>query len=454
MQGRLSINEKYRLILDAGYKREQDLGVAFRSGPTSSLENPSSWLINLLNGSESQSGIPVNDESSQRLAAVYACNRVLADFIGSLPVGLYRKLPGGGSEPADRRPENKLVSTNPAPDFGLYTSNTFRETGQYHMGLRGNFVARIYRDGRGTARNLRILHPDFVRPFLYKGKLYYEVSPCPSWGYDEPREIFSADDILHVAYLGFDGIRGKSPIEVLRDTIGIGLGNTQYVANIQKAGGRVRGFLMHPAGKLGAEQINDLRDNFKAPLQRGDIPVLQGGLEYKSVSLTPADAEFINTHKLTRNDICSAYRVPPHMVGDLERATFSNIEHQQIEFVQQTMLPILKKWESELNRKLLPLDLQGEYYFKFNVNGMMRGDLLNRYRAYAIARQWGFKNADEIRALEDENPLPDEQGKIYLTPLNMIPADMVEDQFTDDGNTETDNNAQDNGTTQEQPAAA
>ena len=143
------------------------------------------------------------------------------------------------------------------------------------------------------------------------------------------------------------------------------------------------------------------------------------------------------------------------MVGDLERATFSNIEHQQIEFVQQTMLPILRKWEAELNRKLLPFDLQSDHYFKFNVNGMLRGDILTRYRAYAIAKQWGFQNSDEIRALEDQNPLPDGQGQIYLTPLNMIPADKVDDQF--DAENQTDNNDTnngENGTTEKQPAAA
>lgn len=443
----ISINDKYRLAFAAGYSREADLGAQFRSA-TSSLENPSNWLLNLFNGMESQSGISVNDETSQRLAAVYACNRVLADFIGSLPVGLYRKLPDGGSEPADRRPEHRLISTNPAPDFGFYTSNTFRETGQYHMGLRGNFIARIYRDGRYTARNLRILHPDFVRPFIYNGKLFYEVNPNPAWGYDEKRETFSSDDILHIAYLGFDGIRGKNPLEVLRDTIGIGLGNVKYVAQIQKQGGHVRGYLVNPTNKISPEQAAEWRENFKAPLQRGDIPILYGGNEYKSVGLNPHDAEFINTHKLTRNDICSAYRVPPHMIGDLERATFSNIEHQQIEFVQQTMLPIIRKWEAELNRKLLPIDLQGEYYFKFNVNGMLRGDILSRYRAYAIARQWGWQNADEIRSLEDMNPLPDDQGKIYLTPLNMIPADQVENQFTNDANNAND------GTQGQQPAGS
>ncbi len=454
MQGHITLNDKYQLIRqhigDTALDRP-DVFAELRSGPTSSLENPSNWLINLLNGMESQSGVPVNDESSQRVVAVYASNRALAETVGAMPVGLYRKLPGGGSEPADRRPEHKLFAADPSPDFGLYTPITFFETCLYHMGLRGNFYARIYRDGRSTARNLRILHPDYVRPFQHKGKLYYEISPCPAWGYDDPRAIHNSDDILHVAYLGFDGIRGKNPLEVLRDTIGIGLGNTQYVANIQKNGGRVRGYLVHPSGKLAPEQITDLRENFKAPLQRGDLPLLQGGVEYKNVSLTPADAEFINTHKLTRGDIASAYRVPPHKIGDLERATFSNIEHQQIQFISDTIVPILRKIEAQARKKLLPYDLQEDYYYKFNVNGSMRGDILNRYRAYAISKQWGFKNSDEIRALEDENPLPDGQGQIYLTPLNMIPADKVDDQF--DADTQTDSN-DDDGTNKKQPAAA
>ena len=447
----LTINDRYRLAFAAGYNRHADLGAQFRSA-TSGLENPAKWLFDLMGGQESQSGIPVNDESSQRLAAVYACNRVLAETIGAMPVALHRKMPGGGSEIADRRPEHKLVSFDPAPDFGLYTPIAFFETCLYHMGLRGNFYARIYRDGRGTARNLRILHPDYVKPFMYKGKLYYEVSPYTPWGYDDPRAVFSADDIFHVSYLGFDGIKGKNPLEVLRDTIGIGLGNTRYVANIQKQGGQVRGYLVNPGSKITQEQVNEWRENFKAPLQRGDIPILYGGNEYKSVGLTPTDAEFINTHKLTRTDIASAYRVPPHKIGDLDRATFSNIENQQIQFISDTIVPVNRKIEAELRRKLLPFELQSDHYYKFNVNAMLRGDILSRYRAYAIARQWGLKNADEIRELEDENPLPEGQGKHYLTPLNMIPADMVEEQFKD--TTGGNSNDDENETSKEQPAAA
>lgn len=439
MRGTLSINDKYRLAFAAGAKREHDLGPEFRSA-TSGLENPASWLINLLNGNESQSGISVNDETSQRVAAVYACNRVLAETVGAMPISLYRKIPGGGSEVADRRPEHRLIAFDPAPDFGLYTPITFFETCLYHMGLRGNFYARIYRDGRSTPRNLRILHPDYVCPFLHKGKLYYDISPNPEWGYDEPRAVHSPDDLIHVAYLGFNGIKGKNPLEVLRDTIGLNLGNTRYAAQIQKQGGQVRGFLVSPNSKISAEQANEWRENFKTPLQRGDIPILYGGNEYKSVGLTPTDAEFINTHKLTRNDIYSAYRVPPHKVGDNEHSTFSNIENQQIQFISDAVVPINRKIEAELRRKLLPFDLQQDHFFKFNVNAMLRGDILSRYRAYAIARQWGFINADEIRALEDYNPLPDDQGKIYLTPLNMVPADMVEDQFKDGAQNDSDNN--------------
>lgn len=423
------------------------MAAEFRSG-TSGLENPAKWLFDLFGGATSQSGIQVNDESAQRLAAVYSCNRVLAETIGAMPISLYRKLPGGGAEVAERRPEHRLLSFDPAPDFGLYTPIAFFETCLYHLGLRGNFYARIYRDGRSTARNLRILHPDYCRPYLYNGKVFYDVSPYEPWGYTDKRATFSADDIFHVAYLGFDGIKGKNPLEVLRDTIGIGLGNVQYLANIQKQGGQVRGMLKHP-NKLQPDQIDDLRENFKNRLQSGDIPLLQNGAEYERIALNPIDAEFINTHKLTRTDIATAYRVPLHKINDLERATFSNIENQQIQFVSDTIVPINRKIEAEARRKLLPFELQGEYYYRFNVNAMLRGDLLSRYRAYAIARQWGWKSADDVLALEDENPLPDNQGKIYLNPMNMIPADQIENQYVD-GNA---SNSNDSGS-QTQPAPA
>jgi HK97 family phage portal protein len=276
--------------------------------------------------------------------------------------------------------------------------------------MRGNAYARIYRDGRGGARELRILHPNFVRPFMHKGSLYYEVQPNPAMGDTFTSAIIlTSQEILHVKNMSSDGLLGRSPIQVHRDTIGIGLSNRNFVSDIHKNGGRVRGALTHP-GKLDAEQVNNLRTGFVSAINEGRFPMLQNGVDFKALSLTPADAEYIRTHNLTAIDICSIYGVPPHKIAILDRATFSNIEHQGIEYVQETLLPIVKNWEPELKRKLLPQDLKKNHHYRFNLEGRMRGDTISRMRAYAIARQWGWLSADEIRELENMNPLPDSQG--------------------------------------------
>lgn len=437
--GHLTINERYRLQREAQY----------RSGETSGLENPSSWLFNVFAGGYSKSGIAVNDESALTLSAVYACNRILSDSLASLPVGLFRRDPSGNIIPASNRAENRLIATSPSE---FYTSYNFRSTLQFHLGMRGNAFARILRDGRGGARQLRILHPNLVTPFWYQGKLFYEVQPDTTTGFPEKREILSPDEILHIAAMSTDGVMGRSPITVLRDTIGIGLGNRDYIATIQKNGGRLRGILKHP-NKLSPEAITNLRTNFKGAMKDGDFPILENGVEFSSVSLSPADAEFINTAKITMQDIARVYRIPPHMIGDLERATFSNIEHQSIEFVKNTLLPWLKNWESELNRKLLPLDLQDTHFFRFNVEGMLRGDIRARMEAYTKAIQWGILNRDEVRELENRNPIPDGLGEVFLTPLNMAP--LTEETITGDPNpdTGTQNNQQDDEAGQ-QPAGA
>lgn len=438
--GHLTINERYRLQREAQY----------RSGETSGLENPSTWLFNVFAGGYSKSGIAVNDESALTLSAVYACNRILSDSLASLPVGLFRRDPSGNIISASNRAENRLIATSPSE---FYTSYTLRSTLQFHLGMRGNAFARILRDGRGGARQLRILHPNLVTPFWYQGKLFYEVQPDTTTGFPAQREILSPDEILHIAAMSTDGVMGRSPITVLRDTIGIGLGNRDYIATIQKNGGRLRGILKHP-NKLSPEAITNLRTNFKGAMKDGDFPILENGVEFSSVSLSPADAEFINTAKITMQDIARVYRIPPHMIGDLERATFSNIEHQSIEFVKNTLLPWIKNWESELNRKLLPLDLQDTHFFRFNVEGMLRGDIRARMEAYTKAIQWGILNRDEVRELENRNPIPDGLGEVFLTPLNMAP--LTEETITGDPNpdTGTQNNAQQDDEAGQQPAGA
>lgn len=397
----LTINERYRL----------QFGTERRSDEFSGLENPSKWLFDLLTGGTTTSGATVNDTTAMSMAAVYACNRVLCDSIASLPVGLYKHRPGGGVDPADNRPENELVSNSPSP---RYTSFSFRSTLQLHLGLRGNAYARILRDGRGGARELRILNPHNVVPFYFEGNLFYRLYPETS---DEKPEVLTPMEILHIAGMSKDGVNGISPIQALRETIGLALTNRSNAAKTLGRG-RVDGILKHP-NELTLSQANNVRETFVKTIQKGEFPLLQHGLEYQSISLSPQDAEFISTHKLTVRDIAGAYRVPLHMIGDLERATFSNIEHQSLEFVKFSLMPWIKAWEMELNRKVLPVALQSTHFFRFNVEGLLRGDIRARMEAYTKAIQWGILNRDEVRELENRNPIPDDLGQVFLTPLNM-----------------------------------
>lgn len=427
----MTINERYRLQLYSGYASEQ------RSA-TSSLENPSQWFLDWASGGYSSSGVAVNDESALTFAAIYICNLILSQSLAQLPIGLFRTTPDGDTIPANNRPEHKLVGVNPSGDSLLYTSYTFRSTLQFHLGMRGNAYARIRRDGRGGARELRILMPNSVRPFMHEDRLFYSVT-MPNG----QSETLLPEEILHLASMSSDGINGRSPVTVMKDTIGIGLGNRNYIAKIQKRGGHVDGFLKHP-NKLTPEGVSGLRENFKGAMQRGEIPLLENGVDYMSVSLNPTDAEFINTHKVTSRDIYGAYRIPPHMAGDLERATFSNIEHQSLEFVKNSLLPWIKNWEAELNRKLLPYDLQDTHFFRFNVEGMLRGDIKARMEAYTKAIQWGIFNRDEVRALENRNRIPDGLGEIFLTPLNMtaLTEETVNGQQDTDEAKQQDENGQ------------
>lgn len=426
LRRQLTINDRYRLQLaQSGEQRA-----------TSTLANPAQWLTDMLYGSATTSGATVNDTTAMSLPAVFSCVRVLADSIASLPIGLFRSTPDGGTVPAISRPENSLIGSAPS---SLYTSYSLRSTMQLHLGLRGNAYARILRDGRGGARELIILHPSQVYAFFDSNKLYYRVEPNPNNGTGGRSEILTPDDIIHVAGISNDGINGISPIQALRESIGLGITNRANASRtIQR--GRADGYIKYP-GELTTAQGAVIRDTFADPVRNGEFPVLGYGMEYQAISLSPQDAEFINTHKLTVRDIAGAYRVPLHMIGDLERATFSNIEHQSLEFVKFSLMPWIKAWEMELNRKLIPYSLQNEYFFRFNVDGLLRGDIKTRMDAYTKAIQWGILNRDEARELENRNPIPDGLGEVFLTPLNMAP--LTDQTVTGDPN--ADNTTQNNG---------
>jgi len=381
------------------------------------------------------SGVAVTDESAMTLAAVYACNRVLCNAVASLSVHLFEELDNGDLERV-KGPEDDLISRTPSD---LQTSFVFRHTMQLHWGLRGNAYARIIRRG-GRAVQLRILPIGSVRPFLYKDNLYYQYSPPDG----AAQEILIPDDVIHLMGLSTNGIEGKSPIQAMRESIGLGLSSRNYANKIYKRDGRLDGIIKHP-GKLDVDGAKLISQTFAAAYTGenfGRIPVLERGMEFQQVSMKPEESAFLASGKVSRLDVCSAYGVPPHMIGDLERSTNNNIEHQSLEFVRDTLRPLVKMWEDELDRKLVPVAKRPTQYYRFNLDSQLRADLVSRYRAYALGRQWGMLSVNDIKRKENENSIGPE-GDVYLTPMNMQPADSL--LFGDpntDSSTQTSDNAQ------------
>jgi HK97 family phage portal protein len=413
--------------------------------PSTSLSAPAAWLLDLY-GAPSAAGERVNEETALNLSTVYACVRVLSWTMASLPVRLYRNLPNGDVEPAFNRPENRLIAVNPSRPR-LYTPYTFRSTGQGHISTNGNFYARIQRDGVYRPNDLRILHPQRVTPFLFEDRLYYRYQG------DAGTEVLTADEVLHIKAFSTDGITGKSPITVLRETIGNALAGVKYEGAMKKNGGRIPGVLKHPA-KLQPEQLEDLRKSWKSQFggaeNAGSIPILQSGMEFQSVSISPADAQFLQSQRVAAEDICRAFGVPQHMVGLLERSTNNNIEHQGLEYIQHTVRPIAENWEAELNASLLPLSLQGEYFFRYDLDELMRGDMRSQAEYFSKLFNVGVMSQNEIRRKLGFNRI--DGGDAYFVPVNVRDhmAPMIDPNIQQNPS----GDAQDDTKNDEQPNAA
>jgi HK97 family phage portal protein len=253
--------------------------------------------------------------------------------------------------------------------------------------------------------------------------------------------------MLHIYGLSSDGLVGLSPIELAMRTVSLAKKQEVYADRMFTNQASPGGVLRHP-GKLSKEAAERLKVDFERKYsgaeKSGSTMLLEEGMEWQTVGLTNEQAQFLEGRKFSRNDIAAWFRIPPHKIGDLEHATFSNIEHQALEFVTDTIRPWLVRWERALMRALFTEAERKEYTIEFLVDAIVRGDIQTRYNAYAIARQWGWLNVDEIRAKENLNPLPDGQGKIYLSPLNMTvigedePADQEESEEEDQPTDSTD----------------
>lgn len=384
---------------------------------TTTLANPDRWLVEALGGGKAASGVTVNESTAMRCTAVYAAVRILAETIASLPLPVYRRLPGGGKERAHDHPLYRILHDQANEEM---TSFVWRETLMGHLALWGNAYSEIERNQAGEVIGLWPLRPDRTWPERdpKSGKLVYKTLLPDGKGV-----VLPADRVLHIPGLSFDGLVGYSPIRLAREAIGLALAAEEFGARFFANDARPGGVLEHP-GKLSQEAHERLRKSWEEMHQglskKHRIAILEEGMKFHEVSIPPEDAQFLETRKFQVTEIARIFRIPPHLLGDLERATFSNIEHQSIEFVVHTIRPWLVRWEQAINTKLFSEAERRVYFAEFLVDGLLRGDIESRYRAYAIGRQNGWLSANDIRELENMNPIPG--GDIYLIPLNMVPA--------------------------------
>ncbi|OJF17284.1 MAG: phage portal protein, partial [Bacillaceae bacterium G1] len=304
------------------------------------------------------------------------------------------------------------------------TSFSFRETAMAHLCLWGNAYAEIENDGAGRIRALWPLPPWRVQverdPATQRLKYIVTLD-------NGERQALDVSRVFHVPALSFNGLVGISPIRwAAREAIGLALATEQFGARFFDQGTNIGGVVTHPK-TLSEQASRNLRESINetyAGLGKSHrIMLLEEGMKYERIGIPPEEAQFLETRKFQVTEIARIFRVPPHMLADLERATFSNIEHQSIEFVTHTIRPWLVRWEQAIYRDLLFPDERKEYFVEFNVDGLLRGDIESRYRAYAIGRQWGWLSANDIREMENKNPIPG--GDVYWAPVNMIPAEMM-----------------------------
>ena len=368
------------------------------------------------------SGKLVNEYTAMQTTAVYSCVGVLSEALASLPLHVYRYREDGGKERVPRHPLYHILHDEPNSEM---TSYVFRETLMSHLLLYGNAYAQIIRDGAGRVVALYPLLPNKMEVWRdAKGELYYTYtrSTDENPNFDKYGTVtLSKEDVLHIPGLAYDGLVGMSPIAMAKNAVGMSIACEEYGASFFANGAHPGGVLEHP-GVLKAP--GKVRDSWQAAYggskNAGKVAVLEEGMKYQQIGIPPEEAQFLETRKFQISEIARLYRVPLHMIGDLEHSTFSNIEQQSLEFVKYTLEPWVVRWEQAMTKALLLPAEKQDYFIKLNVDGMLRGDYQSRMNGYATARQNGWLSANDIREMADLNPIPEEEGgNLYLINGNM-----------------------------------
>ncbi|CAI3673882.1 putative phage portal protein [Clostridium neonatale] len=388
-----------------------------RAGPKNSLlANTYSFFFG-----STTSGKTVNEKTAMQTTAVYACVRILAETIASLPVHTYKHTENG-KEKAIEHPIYNLLADEPNSEM---TSFVFRETLMSHLLLWGNAYAQIIRDGRGNVIGLYPLLPNKMTVNRSSnGEIYYIYSRYSDENPNIERygDVYLQNhEVLHIPGLGFDGLVGYSPIAMAKNAVGMSIACEEYGASFFANGANPGGVLEHPGVVKDPARVRESWNSvYQGTGNAHKVAVLEEGMKFQSIGIPPEQAQFLETRKFQINEIARLFRIPPHMVGDLEKSSFSNIEQQSLEFVKYTLDPWVIRWEQAMKKALLLPSEKKDYFIKFNVDGLLRGDYQSRMNGYATGRQNGWLSSNDIRELENLNRIPEELGgDLYLVNGNM-----------------------------------
>lgn len=363
-------------------------------------------ILELFGGATTASGVSVNEEKAIGLSAVYSAVRVISESLAVLPLQVFKRTSKGRDLMYDH-PLYRILHDEPNT---YQTAFTWRETGAAHQCLWGNAYSYIQRDALGRIFGLIPIEPSWMEPKLdtKRNKIFYVLNG---------KDVIEQSNIIHTPALSFDGIKGKSPVQLARESYGLAFAQETYGAKFFGNGANLNGVITHP-GKISEKALKNLQASWNKKYGGIDnaqkTAILEEGMKLEKMSVPPEEAQFLESRKFQINEVARWFRIPPHLLADLDRATFNSVEQLDIGFIKYSLSPWLKRWEQELNRKLLTEDEKKDHYIEFNVEGFLRGDVKTRTEYYSKMIASRVLNPNEVRRMENRNDY--EGGDEYANP--------------------------------------